>query len=110
MPAGLIEHHDGMLIVIDDGREPDQELLHGIRVRVGQHKGEAVISAGFDGREDIREREAIIGKARRTLAASPPDVARPPLLTDPRLVLEKEADALAFMRELNFSDQRRGSF
>ena len=110
MPTGLIEHHDGMLIVIDGGRKPVQELLHRMRVRVGQHKREAVVGARFDGCEDVGEREAIVDEARRTLAAPPPDVARSPLLTDPRLVLEKEADALASMRMLNFSDEGRGSF
>ena len=110
VPAGLIEHHDGMLVAIDGGREAVQELLHRIRVRVGQNKGEAVIGAGLDSREDVGKREAIVGEAWRTLAASPPDVARAPLLADPSFVLEKEADALAFMRTLNFSDECRGSF
>jgi len=37
-------------------------------------------------------------------------VASPAYLPVARLVLEKEPDALAFMRSLNFSEQRRGSF
>jgi hypothetical protein len=37
-------------------------------------------------------------------------MAGPPLLADPRLVLEEQADALVFMRTLNFSEKRRGSF
>ena len=48
--------------------------------------------------------------ARRALAAPPPDVAGAPLLPDARFILEKEADALVFVRTLNFSQQRRGSF
>jgi hypothetical protein len=37
-------------------------------------------------------------------------MAGPALLADPRLVLEKQADALVFMRSLKSSEQCRGSF
>ena len=49
-------------------------------------------------------------QARRPLAASPPDVAHAPLLPDARLVLEKQAQALVFMRTLNFFQRSPGSF
>jgi hypothetical protein len=77
---------------------------------VRQHEREAVIRAGLYGREDVGEGEAPVAEARRSLAAPPPDVARPALLADARLVLEEEADALVFMRTLNFFEQCRGSF
>jgi hypothetical protein len=70
-------------------------------VRHDQRK--RVVSAGLDGREDVGEREALVGEARRTLAPLPPDVTDPTLLADARLVLEKQADALVFMRTLNYS-------
>ena len=69
-----------------------------------------VVGSRLDGCEDVGEREALVAKARRTLASPPPDVARAPLLPDAGLVLEEEADALVFMRTLYFSQQRRGSF
>jgi hypothetical protein len=37
-------------------------------------------------------------------------MAGPAFLADPRLVLEENANALVFMRALNFSQDRRGSF
>jgi hypothetical protein len=37
-------------------------------------------------------------------------VAGATLLADPRLILEKQADAFVFMRALIFFEQRRGSF
>jgi hypothetical protein len=75
-----------------------------------QHQREAVIGAGLDGREDVGEREALVAQTRWSLAAPPPYVARSALLSDARLILKEEADALQFMRTLNFSEQCRGSF
>jgi hypothetical protein len=77
---------------------------------VRHDKGEAIVGAGLDGREDVGEREALVAQARRALAAPPPDVDRASLLADARFVLEEEPDALSFMRTLNFLEQRRGSF
>jgi hypothetical protein len=77
---------------------------------VGQDQSEAVVSAGLDASKDVGKGEAFVAEARCALAALPPDMASPTLLADPRLVLKKQADALIFMRILNFSEQRRGSF
>ena len=110
VPAGLIEHHHRVLVVSNRGCEAIEEDLHRLGVGVGQHECEAVVGAGLDGREDVGEGEALVGEARRSLAALPPDVARASLLADARLVLEEEADTLAFMRTLKFFEQRRGSF
>jgi hypothetical protein len=79
-----------------------KEYLHRLGVGVGQDESEAVVGAGLDASKDLGEGDA--------LAALPPDMAGPTLLADPRLVLEKQADALIFLRTLNFSEQRRGSF
>ena len=46
----------------------------------------------------------------RPLAALPPDVADAALLSDARLVLKIEAQALVFMRMLNFLQGSQGSF
>ena len=99
-----------MLVVRERCREAIEKKLHRLGVGVRQHECEAVVGSGLDGREDGGEREALVGEARRSLAASPPYVAGAPFLSDSRLVLEEEADAFAFMRTLNFSEQRWGSF
>ena len=99
-----------MLVLGNGPREAIEKLLHRLRVHVRQNKREGVVGAGLDGCEDVGEREAFVAKAWRALTALPPHVARAPLLPDPRLVLEKEAETLVFMRTLNFSEQRRGSF
>jgi hypothetical protein len=87
-----------------------EELLHRLGVGVGQDEGETVVGAGLDASKDVGEREALVAEARWTLAALPPDMAGPTLLADPCLVLEEQADALVFMRMLNFSQKCRGSF
>jgi hypothetical protein len=110
MPTGLIKHHDDVLIVGDGGSEAVEELLHRLGVDVGQDEGEAVVSAGLDASKDVGEREALVAEARWALTAFPPNMAGPTLLADPRLVLEEQADALAFMCIGNSSEQRRGSF
>jgi len=110
VPTGLIENHDDMLVLPDRGSEAVEELLHCLGVGVRHNEGEAVVSAGFDRREDVGERKALVAQPWRALTAPPPDVARPSLLADARLVLEKEADTLVFMRMLNFSEKCRGSF
>jgi hypothetical protein len=58
----------------------------------------------LDCREDVSECEAHITQPRRAHGAPPTDVDRVPRLGDPLLILEEEADALAFMSFLNFSE------
>jgi len=84
--------------------------LHRRRIGIGQHQREGVVRARLHGGEDIGGGEAFIAKPWRALAALPPDMADAPLLADARLVLEEQADALAFMTCTDGSQQRRGSF
>jgi hypothetical protein len=99
-----------VFVLADCRSEVVEELLHRLGVGVAQNEGETVVGAGLDTSKDVGEREALVAQARRALAALPPDTAGPPLLADPRLVLEEQADALAFMRIPNFSEKRRGSY
>ena len=99
-----------MLVLRDRLREAIEELLHCLGIHVWQDEREGVVGAGLDGCEDVGEREALVAQARWALAALPPDVGRAPLLSDARLVLEEQADALVFMRTLNSSQKSRGSF
>ena len=89
VPSGLIEHHHGVLIFGDRHCEAIEELLHGFGVHIRHDEGEAIIRAGLDGCKNVGEREALIGETRRTLAARPPDVTGPALLSDARFVLEE---------------------
>src|SRR5215467_1440082 len=68
----------------------------------GMTRAKAVVGARRDRREDVGEGEALVAQSRRALPATPPDVARPSLLANARLILEEEADALIFMCTLNF--------
>jgi hypothetical protein len=89
--------------------EAIKELLHRLRIRIRHDEGKAVDCARLCGREDVGEREALAAKTRRALAALPPDVIGPPLLSDARPVLDEQADALVSMRSLNSAQQSRGS-
>jgi hypothetical protein len=106
----LVEHQSDVLILPDRLGEAIEEFLHRLGIHVRQDQSERVISSRLDGRKDIGKREALVAQARRALAALPPDVARPSFLSDARLVLKKQADTLAFMRMLNFSEKCWGSF
>lgn len=110
VPAGLIEHHRNVLVITDRRGEAIEELLHRLRIHVWHDERKAVVGAGLDGREDVGEREALVAQPRRALAAPPPDVTGPALLSDPRLILEEQADALIFVRTLKFFQKSRGSF
>ena len=94
MPAGLIEQHGDVLVVIDRRREAIEEQLHRLGVHVGQDQREGIVGSRLycHCREDIGEREALIGYPTRALASLPPDMAGTALLADPRLVLEEDAD------------------
>jgi hypothetical protein len=97
MPAGLIKHHDDVLIVGDGGSEAVEELLHRLGVGIKHDEGKAVVGAGLNASKDVGECEALVAEPRWALAALPPDMAGPTLLADARLVLEEQSDALVFM-------------
>jgi hypothetical protein len=51
----------------------------------------------LNGRKQIGEGEALVGEARRALAALPTAVAHAPLLANARLVFKPQRDALVVM-------------
>ena len=110
MPARLIEDHHGMFVLSDRFRELVEEGLHCRRIGIGHDESEGIIRARLDGREDVGEGETLVTEPRWALAPLPPDMADTAFLANPRLVLEKQAYALIFMRTLNIFQQRRGSF
>ena len=99
------------MFALRDGRgEAVQKHLHGCRIRIGHHQRKAIVRVRLHGSEDIGEGEAPVAKAWRALAALPPDVASAAFLADPRLVLEEQANALAFITCTDGLQQRWGSF
>jgi hypothetical protein len=87
-----------------------EEHLHCRRIGIGHHQRKGVVRAWLDGGKNVGEGEAPIAEPPRTLAALPPDMADAALLADARLVLEEQAEALAFMTYTDGSQQRWGSF
>ena len=110
MPARAVEHERDVLVICDRLGESIEKRLHARAVRIGQDQRESVVGAGLDRGVDVGVDIALIEQARRSLAALPPDVADAPLLPDARLVLEIQAQALVFMRTLNFFQDSPGSF
>ena len=99
-----------MLVPRDGLGKAVEEVLHRRRIGVGHHQRKRVVCTWLHGCEDIGEGEAPVAKARRTLAALPPDMTDAALLADARFVLEEQAQALALMTYTDGSQQRRGSF
>ena len=110
MPACLIEHHHGMVILGKRLGKAVKEGLHRRRIGIGHHQRESIVRARLDGRKDVGEGEALIAKPRRALSALPPDMTDTALLTDARLVLEEQAKAFAFMTSTDGFQQRRSPF
>ena len=110
MPAGLIEDHHRMFVLSDGFRKAIEEDLHRRRIGIGHHHRKRVVRAWLHGGEDVGEDEAPVAKPRRPLAALPPDMTDAALLADAGLVLEEQAQALAFMTYTDISKKRGGSF
>ena len=84
--------------------------MHRRRIGIGQYEREGIIGTRLNSGEDVGEGKALVAEARRTLAPLTPDMANTPLPADPRLILEEQADALAFVRTLKVFQKLRGSF
>ena len=91
-------------------REAIEKRLHRRRIGIGQHEREGVVASRFDGGEDVGEGKPLVAEPRRALPPLPPDMADAAFLPDARFILEKQPDALAFMRTLKFFEKLRGSF
>ena len=84
--------------------------MHRRRIGIGHHQREGVVCARLNGSEDIGEGEALIAKPWRAASPLPPDMAGAAFLANARLVLEEQAEALAFIRTLNFLQKRGAPF
>jgi len=83
-----------VLVLIDRLGEAVEEQLHRLGSHVGHDACDGVVGARPDRREDLGEREALVGQPARALTASPPHMAGAALLADPHLVSEEHTDTL----------------
>jgi hypothetical protein len=84
--------------------------LHRRRRDLRQHEGKGIVRSRLNSTINVGEGVALIGGTGRTLAFCEPAVADPALLANAGFVLEKQADALAWMCICNFCQLFRGSF
>lgn len=94
MPAGAVQHHDGVCAGRHGGGEVDQEAVHGLGADPRQHEREILAGRGSQGREDVGRGKAPVAQARRALPPHPLAMARSALLADARLIHEPERDRL----------------
>ena len=98
VPAGLIKHHESMLVGSKLLAERGEKQVHRLGADLGHHQSEAPPARRMDSSEDMHPGVAPITQTRRTLATTPPAMAHAALLADPRLVLEPKGQAFAGMR------------
>jgi len=83
VPAGLIEHHDRVLVPGQPAGEAFQEDVHRLGADNGHHQGEVLTRRGTDGGEQMHPGVALIAQAGSALPAPPPAMADAALLADP---------------------------
>ena len=87
MPARLVHQHNAVRIWRDGLSEFSKEEVHRSGVEPGHHQGDTGVARRTYGPDDPSRLVADIAQPARGMAALPPDVAGPPFLPDPRLVL-----------------------
>ena len=94
VPAGLVHNHDRVFVSGECCGELVEEHLHRVGVQLWQHQRECPPGLGLNSREQMNPGIALIAETRRPLAAREPAMANATLLTEPRLVLKPERQAL----------------
>jgi hypothetical protein len=87
MPARLVHQHNPMRPRRDGLAEFSKEKVHRGGIEPGQHQGDTGVACRAYGADDPSRLVADIAQPARGVAALPPDIAGPPLLPNPRLVL-----------------------
>jgi len=87
MPAHLVHQHNAMRTWRDGLSEFSKEQVHRGGIELGHHQGDTGVACRAYGPDDRSRLVADIAQPARGIAALPPDIASPPLLSDPRLVL-----------------------
>src|SRR5690348_17631281 len=96
MPARLVHQHNAMRPWRDGLSEFSKEQVHRGSIEPGHHQGDTGVACRAHGPDDPSRLVADIAQPARGMAALPPDIAGPPLLSDPRLVLAPDFKPLGF--------------
>jgi hypothetical protein len=97
VPAGAVDDHDEMRVRRAGSGDLMKEDLHRCGVDGRQHQRDVLACRRTDRREDVGPEVAELLHARRALAASPPAMADPALVSDARLIGEPKLDPFAWM-------------
>ncbi len=95
MPAGAVEHDDGVSIFGHMPGDFGQVLGHGLGVGAWHDEGGTDAPGRADGTEDVGRLVARIAHGTGPRAAPCPQARQGSFLTDPGLILEPDLDALA---------------
>src|SRR5499427_7757186 len=96
MPARLVHQYNAMRPGRDGLSEFINKEVHRGGIEPGHHQGDAGVASRAYGPDDPRRLVADIAQTARGMAALPPDIAGPALLSDPRLVLAPDFKPLGF--------------
>ena len=108
MPARLIERHHCMFVISNGFGKAVEESLHCRPIGIRHHQREGLIRAWLNGGEDIAKVKRLLhSPSGRSPRLHQTDAA---LLADARRILKEEAQALIFVRALNFFEERRSPF
>src|SRR5215469_3747201 len=107
MPARLVHQHNPMRPRRDGLAEFGKEQVHCGGIEPGYHQGHPVSRAGHTA-PMIQADWWPTSQPARGIAALPPDIAGPPLLPDPRLVLAPDFKPLGFWMRLRDFRQAGG--
>jgi hypothetical protein len=80
--------------------EFSQKQVHRSGVEPDHHQGDTAVACRAYGPDDPSRLVADITQPARGMAALPPDIASPPFLSDPRLVLAPDFKLLGFRMSL----------
>jgi hypothetical protein len=100
MPAGLVHQHNAMRPWRDGLSEFSKEEVHRGGIEPGHHQSDTGVAGRAYGPDDPSRLVADIAQPARGIAALPPDIAGPPFLSNPRLVLAPDFKALGFWMSL----------
>jgi hypothetical protein len=96
IPDSLVHQHNAMRTWRDGLAEFGKEEVHRGGVEAGHHQGDTSVAGRAYRADDPSRLVADIAQPARGIAALPPDIAGPPLLPDPRLVLAPDFKPLGF--------------
>jgi hypothetical protein len=100
MPARLVHQHNAMRPWRDGLSEFRKKEVHRGGIEPGHHQGDTGVACRAYGPDDPSRLVTDIAQPARGMAALPPDIAGPPLLSDPRLVLAPDFKPLGFRMSL----------